>query len=126
MPIERLDHVNIVTNQLEALIAWYTTVLGLRHGYRPESSSVGAWLYVGDTPIVHLVSRKKEPLTGSEVKLKLEHFAFSGTGRAEFEAKLQTMAIRYTINEIPSVKTVQLHFKDLDHNHIHVDFSMDE
>ncbi|WP_371933297.1 VOC family protein [Ruegeria discodermiae] len=66
MPIRRLDHVNVVTSNLEEMVAWYETVLGLRSGPRPDFSFGGAWLCAGDAPIVHLVDDTGPERTGSE------------------------------------------------------------
>ncbi|WP_424973399.1 VOC family protein [Dinoroseobacter sp. S124A] len=42
MPIRRLDHVNVITANLEKMVAWYGAVLGLRLGPRPDLSIGGA------------------------------------------------------------------------------------
>ena len=74
MHIGKLDHVNVRTTQLDRMIDWYTTVLGLRSGERPNFPFPGAWMYAGDSPVVHLVGIDGAPATGSEANLKLEHF----------------------------------------------------
>ena len=55
MKLTGLDHVNIRTASLEAMIGSYETVLGLTNGARPPFGFGGAWLYVGERPVVHLV-----------------------------------------------------------------------
>ena len=42
MQIGKLDHVNVRTNQLDAMIGWYTDVLGMRTGARPDFPFPGA------------------------------------------------------------------------------------
>ena len=74
MQLGTLDHVNVRTNNLEAMTAWYTEILGMHAGDRPQLQTAGAWMYVGDHPVVHLVSTTDESLAGSECQLKLEHF----------------------------------------------------
>ena len=83
--LSKLDHVNVRTLQLRTMIDWYVDVLGMRHGERPAFSFDGAWLYIGDDPVVHLVEVDGDPGVGSESALKLEHFAFKATGRAAFD-----------------------------------------
>ena len=126
MKINRLDHVNIRTRQLDVLISWYTDVLGMRSGDRPDFKFPGAWMYLGDHAPVHLVGVEGDPGVGSESTLKLEHFAFSGSGRQDFEDRLNTRDIAFKRIEIPSFGVVQVNLWDPDGNHIHVDFPLDE
>lgn len=124
--IARLDHVNVRTTQLDAMIHWYTQVLGMHSGARPNFSFGGAWMYVGDAAVVHLVAIEGEAATGSEVALKLEHFAFAASGSGEFQARLEQLGERYQRNEVASIGVVQFNVWDPDGNHIHVDFAADE
>jgi len=55
MPLKQLDHVNIRTNNLAEMVRWYSEVLGLHSGPRPDFPFGGAWMYLGDQPVVHLV-----------------------------------------------------------------------
>jgi len=124
MPLTRLDHVNIRTQNLDAMIAWYGEVLGLERGKRPNFPFNGAWMYLGGQPVVHLVEFKTDGLVGGEVDLKLEHFAFSAEGLSEFEAKLERLNIRFERVDITEFNFVQINIWDPDGNHIHVDFAI--
>jgi catechol 2,3-dioxygenase-like lactoylglutathione lyase family enzyme len=93
MPLISLDHVNIRTANLRRSVAWYSDVLGLEEGERPPFSIAGAWMYLGDQPIVHLVAVAAEPENSQP---KLEHFALSATGMAAFLARLEAHAVAYT------------------------------
>ena len=127
MQVEKLNHVNIRTNHLPVMVEWYTQVLGMEQGDRPNFSFGGTWLYAGDgTPAVHLVEVEGCPGKGSESDLRLEHFAFAATGRAEFEARLVEMGEQFRCSELTSVNLVQVNVWDPDGNHIHVDFKADE
>ncbi|MBL1272358.1 MAG: VOC family protein [Oceanospirillales bacterium] len=123
MQVRRLDHVNIQTTQVEAMVAWYCDILGLRVGPRPDFPFPGAWLYADDAAVIHLVGQDGDPAVGSEVKLKLEHFALTATGRTDFEAKLNNAQVpnqRFVLEEIG---IVQFHMRDPDGNHVHIDFA---
>jgi len=122
MPVTTLDHVNLRTAQLDRMIAWYAEVLGLESRYRPDFGFPGAWIYVGEVPVVHLIGIDGDPGVGSEVPLKLEHFAFTATGLAEFEALLHDRGERYRRSDNPLTGLVQMNVWDPDGNHIHVDF----
>ena len=126
MTITALDHVNLRTNRLGVMTEWYVEVLGLRPGERPNFPFPGAWLYAGDRAVVHLVGIDGEPGHGSEGALKLEHFALSASGRAEFEAMLDSRGLEYRRALIDDLGLVQVNLWDPDGNHIHVDFAADE
>ncbi len=126
MQIRKLDHVNVRTTQLEAMIDWYSRVLGMRSGDRPNFPFPGAWMYVGDHPAVHLVGINGDPATGSETALKLEHFAFSATDRTGFEARLNELNEAFRISVVPDFGITQYNVWDPDGNHIHIDFAGEE
>ena len=126
MQITQLNHVNLRTTRLDAMITWYRDVLGLTSGPRPDFPFAGAWLYAGDTAFVHLVGIEGDAGTGSEVELKLEHFAFSATGAQAFENRLQERGVEFRKSEIAAVNLVAFNVWDPDGNHIHVDFRIDE
>lgn len=90
MQIKRLDHVNIVTTRLDDMVAWYSDILGLKPGWRPDFDFPGAWLYAGDNAVVHLIGTDETGAVGAESPLKLEHFAFSAQGREGFESRLKS------------------------------------
>ena len=54
MSVRAVDHVNIVTEQLEATRAFFGEVLGLEVGPRPAFAVTGYWLYAGDRAVVHI------------------------------------------------------------------------
>ncbi len=122
MQINKLDHVNVRTTQLDAMIDWYTDVLGFTSGARPDFPFAGAWMYAGDTAVVHLVAVSDPPAIGSETSLKLEHFAFTATGAVAFEDRLKHTGTDYRSVVISEIKTVAFNIWDPDGNHIHVDF----
>ena len=122
MPLVQLDHVNVRTTQLDVMIEWYTTVLGMRAGNRPNFSFPGAWMYASDTATVHLVGIEGPAAAGAELELKLEHFAFTAADITEFEKRLQMLGEHYQRSEVPSTELVQLNVWDPDGNHIHIDF----
>lgn len=123
MQITKLDHVNVRTTQLNVMQDWYTQVLGLQGGFRPSFPFPGAWLYAGETVVVHLVGIDGDPAVGSEANLKLEHFALSATDVEGFEDSLKSSGERYQRNELPELNLVLFNLWDPDGNHIHVDFT---
>ncbi|MEP1443490.1 MAG: VOC family protein [Hyphomicrobiales bacterium] len=123
MKLGILDHVNILTSNLEEMTAWYRDVLGMTLGERPPFSFDGAWLYVDDMPYVHLIGIETKR---QAIEPQLEHFAFKATGMAEFLALLESRTIDYRRSKVPSLDIIQINIHDPDGNRIHVDFDAHE
>lgn len=124
MHIKKLDHINLRTAQLSTMIDWYENVLGLTNGARPDFPFPGAWLYAGDTIVVHLIGVEGDAGVGSEADLKMEHFAFTAEGEAEFEDRLKSHGQTYKRSVIEAINLAAYNVWDPDGNHIHVDFQM--
>lgn len=77
MSVRAVDHVNIVTEQLEATRAFFGEVLGLEVGPRPAFAVTGYWLYAGDRAVVH-IQEAKGPVRPS-AEGALNHFALVTT-----------------------------------------------
>lgn len=123
MQLKRLDHVNIRTANLQAMVAWYDDILGMKTGPRPDFPFGGAWLYCDGFPIVHLVEVKRGQ---QAIEPRLEHFAISGEGMADFLAHLRSRKVAYQCSVTPSFGIQQVNIWDPDANHIHIDFAPGE
>ena len=130
MQLNQLDHVNVRTNQLAEMTKFYESVLGMRAGDRPNFDFNGAWLYIGDRPVVHLVEVSNDTLGTVETDvttrapLRLEHFAFAANGSVdEFEDQLRLAKLNHQRLTPPGTQMVQIHLRDPDGNHIHIDFT---
>jgi len=117
------DHINIRTANLARMIAWYTDVLGLVPGVRPDFPFPGAWLYLGDHALVHLVEVETPPKTSDP---RLEHFALRASDMELFLQKLRVRDQDYRVSEVPGFGIAQVNIHDPDGNHIHIDFSADD
>ncbi len=123
MELKRLDHVNVRTDKVDEMIRWYETFLGLKNGWRPNFSIPGAWMYLGDQPVVHLVH---VDAACPSIEPKIEHFAFAATGYAAFTAKLNAAGLACDVVHIPDAGILQVNVEDCDGNHLHIDFPADE
>ena len=121
MPLTAFDHVNIRTANLEAMVKWYGDVLGLTPGPRPDFGFPGAWLYLGDHPVVHLVQTETQPAAGGDITL--EHAAFRATDLPGFLNSLASRDVAHKTARIDSIGLTQINIWDPDGNHIHVDFN---
>ena len=115
MSLVWLDHVNIRTARLEEMRRFYTDVLGLEDGQRPDFAFDGAWLYLGDKAAVHLVPAKKTPAARDP---GIEHFAFRSLGAAEMIRKLQKNGIAFNVLPRDKLGVLQINLYDPDGNHI--------
>lgn len=123
MQLKRLDHVNIRTANLQAMVAWYDDILGMKTGPRPDFPFGGAWLYCDGFPIVHLVEVQRGQ---QAIEPRLEHFAVSGEGMADFLAHLRSRKVAYQCSVTPSFGIQQVNIWDPDANHVHIDFLASE
>lgn len=124
MRLLALDHVNIHTEDVERLASWYEETLGMKVGPRPNSFDFdGAWLYIGDQPIIHLVGAAdvQRPETPA-----LEHFSVTATGLRELLDRFEETRTDYQLVDVPDVDVVQVNIRDCDGNHIHIDFPLTE
>lgn len=114
------DHVNVRTAKLAEMVEWYDRVLGMKSGKRPAFSFPGAWLYLGDQALIHLVGVGDDP---ASVEPKIEHFAFRAQDLEVFVAHLAAEGVEAITGEVPDFGITQINIHDPDGNHIHVDFS---
>ena len=125
LALKRLDHVNLRTAKLGTMIAWYERMLGLVVGPRPGFPFPGAWLYLGEHPILHLVGcdTDRDSPAGD---LRLEHFAIAASGLADLVERARVAGERCDLRKVPDFPLVQVNLWDPDGNHLHVDFDAAE
>ncbi|MEO1494206.1 MAG: VOC family protein [Pseudomonadota bacterium] len=125
LTVKRLDHVNVRTADLDRMTAWYETMLGMAKGPRPDFSFSGAWLYIGDDPVIHLVGVDAHP-EADDPTLRLEHFALSATGLKALISRAEAAGEHCVVRRVPGFPIVQVNLWDPDGNHLHVDFDIAE
>ena len=106
MPLDRLDHVLVLTDDIEATRTFYRDALGLVVGERPPFAFSGYWLYVDGTPCVHVADRER-------VRGALRAPRSTGAARPsitsrsvaadydELAARLEAAGIDAVANEVP-------------------------
>lgn len=118
MTVRSLDHYTIRTSNLDASVAFYEGVLGLRNGERPAFTYPGAWLYVGDVPAVHLIGGgPRDAGTGA-----VDHIAFRASGCEAFTRRLGGRGIPFEETAPPGAGMRQVFLKDPDGLTIEVNF----
>jgi catechol 2,3-dioxygenase-like lactoylglutathione lyase family enzyme len=63
MDVRALDHVNILTGDVERTTGFLTSVLGLEDGPRPAFGSPGHWLYRNGAAVVHVSDAGNKEVT---------------------------------------------------------------
>lgn len=116
MPARTLDHYTIRCRDLERTRDFYSQVLGLSVGARPNLGFAGYWLYCGDAPVVHLVAN--EGAIGApddhETTGRLDHIAFRSEDIDSVTKELEARHIAFRGNTIPDIGVRQLFLRDPD------------
>ncbi len=111
MHVQRLDHVNIQSHDLEATRDFYENIIGLRVGERPPFAFPGLWLYDDSIPVIHVVGvAVGEPrLAGSGA---IDHIAFCVSGLPAMRERLQRHAIAAREAIVPRNGDLQIFLTD--------------
>jgi catechol 2,3-dioxygenase-like lactoylglutathione lyase family enzyme len=102
-----LNHANISTAKLKETVDFFTNILGMRVGPRPAFDFGGAWLYLGDQAVLHLVERPARDPDGA-----LDHVSFTVADLAAELHRLDSLGVPYRWSEIPSGFGKQAFVKD--------------
>ncbi|MGA0601840.1 VOC family protein [Caulobacter sp. KR2-114] len=110
-----LNHVNILTDQVEETAAFFERVLGLKAGYRPDFDFHGAWLYAGERPLIHLQTpgSSKNRATDAPVgQGALDHASFEVADIAVARERLKANAVTFRETRSPDGRNDQIFFRD--------------
>lgn len=119
MTAHAMNHFTILAEDLRQTCDFYRDLLGLTEGYRPDMGFPGAWLYAGETAVLHVVAKKPLPAQRAGV---LDHMAFSASGLAETVAKLKQRGIQYRLGRQVETGTWQLFLHDPNGAKVELDF----
>ncbi len=112
MPLMGLSHyaIRLAADSVEKTAAFYADVLELRRGYRPPFKFPGAWLYAGDSAVVHLIGgpdADKPADTG-----RFDHIAFDAKGIAGMREHLAAKGIDFEERQVPDSDLRQIFVRD--------------
>jgi catechol 2,3-dioxygenase-like lactoylglutathione lyase family enzyme len=110
MAIRGVDHINIGTDHLDETVAFFREAIGLEPGWRPDFPFGGAWLYAGDTAVVHLVALAESKLPSSQAAL--DHFALRIDDYDAAIARLDAAKVRYRTVDIGGTAIRQINVRD--------------
>lgn len=127
MGVSRLEHVNIRCARLAATKAFYIDIIGLTDGARPAFPFGGAWLYCGDTAVIHLVDAADHPgsWTGTLERNEgagdsqpgpgtgaFDHVAFHGEDFDGMRDKLRAAGLKFRDRIVPGTGLKQIFVPD--------------
>lgn len=120
MRVNGIDHVNIVAEDLEATVAFYEQVMGLRREPNPAIGRLrkGAWLRDDDGgAVIHLVERQPAPAHRDGARPDasghaLHHVAFRCSGFEETCRRLDALGLAYRAGHQPATGLRQIFLTD--------------
>jgi len=122
MPVQRLEHFLVVSEDMDATRDFYCDVLGMTVGFRPALDFPGYWLYLGDAGCLHVAEWETYARWTREVDIPMstkapgsgpvDHIAFNATGFDEIIAKLDRRGLGYKQNRLDDIGLRQIFLKD--------------
>jgi catechol 2,3-dioxygenase-like lactoylglutathione lyase family enzyme len=122
MPLRKLEHLLVLTDDIEATRSFYCEALGLTEGERPPLEFPGFWLYLDGVPCIHVAERRaftehsarlgipaSPPSSGTGA---VDHLAFNADDHAEALARLERHGVEPAHNTVPGVGMRQLFCED--------------
>ena len=105
MALRTLDHYTVLTEDVAASVGFYETVLGLKNGERPPFAFPGAWLYIDDHPVLHLIGRDEVAGDGTG---HFDHVAFRCNDYPAIKARLDENSVDYEERTVPRLEMNQI------------------
>lgn len=97
MTILGINHFTILTADIERSCLFYRSIIGAKNGPRPNFDFPGAWLYINEQAIIHLV-QIEQPIRTKSI---IDHVALSAENIIEYISRLKSHNISYDLRKIP-------------------------
>jgi len=123
MKITGMNHFTVLSHDVDLTVSFYQKVLSLKSGYRPNLTFPGAWLYIEEKSVLHVIG-----VNSSEKLLEgvIDHIAFSGVGLRKFIQHLSDLKISYEHRQQMDSNIWQVFFYDPSGAKVEVDFDPSE
>ena len=124
MAIEKLDHYSIRTKDVESTRRFYTEVMGLEVGPRPNFPFPGVWLYQGRSAVVYVIGIDPNDASGLQDYLgdktldtqsdtgAIDHVAFVGCDLGAMRERFQSAGIPFRERTVPTLNLKQVFLED--------------
>ncbi|MET0282163.1 MAG: VOC family protein [Steroidobacteraceae bacterium] len=122
--LSKLEHFLVMTHDVDGTRDFYRDVLGFLEGPRPELGFLGYWLYLGDTPVIHIADWKTYTSHSQQLGIPvtrpangtgpLDHVAFNGEAvhYAALRARLDQRGLAFHPHDSPAIGLRQLFLED--------------
>ena len=123
MTITAIDHILLLSDDIDATRDFYCSALGLTVGARPPLEFPGYWLFGEEGPCLHIADRRVYNERARRLRLGtadegvaglIDHVAFAATDYAEAAERLERDGIAAIRNVVPEAGMRQLFFSDPD------------
>jgi catechol 2,3-dioxygenase-like lactoylglutathione lyase family enzyme len=122
MTVTAMEHVLVLSDDIEATREFYCDIVGLRVGERPPLSFGGYWLYAGEVPCLHIAERQSYLTHAAQLGLAIsreppgtgsvDHIAFNANDYDRVRRRLTVNGVRSVPNCVPGAGLRQLFFED--------------
>lgn len=122
MPLTKMEHYLVLTDDIDATRDFYCKALGMHVGFRPPLEFPGYWVYVGDTPCIHIAEWRtytahsiaqgipvSAPAPGTG---PVDHIAFNAHDYDEVLERLKAYGVSPASNDVPGGTLRQLFLTD--------------
>jgi catechol 2,3-dioxygenase-like lactoylglutathione lyase family enzyme len=82
MSVSRIEHVLVLSDDIDRSRDFYQHVVGLRTGERPAFDFTGYWMYAGQTPCLHIADRDSYRAHAERIGLEVPD-RISGPGQVD-------------------------------------------
>jgi catechol 2,3-dioxygenase-like lactoylglutathione lyase family enzyme len=117
-----IQHLLVLTDDIDGTRDFYRDVLGLDEGDRPPLEFPGYWLYAQGVPCVHVADRDiynahaqtmgLAPSSGTHGSGVVDHVAFNASDYDEVTARLERHGVPAVKNTVPGIGMRQLFITD--------------
>ena len=105
MSVIELEHVLVLSDDIDATRDFYCRVVGLRVGERPPLEFPGFWLYADSTPCLHIAERQAYRAHAARLGMSangpVDHIAFNGTDYDQLTDRLERNSVAAIRNNVP-------------------------
>ena len=111
MSVTSIEHVLVLSDDIDATRDFYCAVVGLTVGDRPPLAFPGYWLYAGTTACVHIAERGPYAAHAAGLGLSVperdpgvgpvDHVAFSAGDYDELISRLEQRGVAAVTNAVP-------------------------